>query len=215
MMYFPALESSVFPSSRKRPNRLARPHSSDVFIISSDVFTNSSDVFTNSSDVFTNSSDVFTSYSPLARGLLAGLDVKQLDPNDWRQQVRITQPPLTPCLARRLQPQVPRHSTENMAANAALLSAVHELARVKACTPSQISLAWLLAQVTIGNTTMYWSHYRRLQGSDIIPLVGTKTVARLEENAAALAVQLTEEDLALLAALPPLKVRGSKALFVF
>ena len=187
MMCCLAPESSVFPSSRKRHIRLTRPHSSDVF----------------------------TSYSPLARGLLAGLDVKQLDPNDWRQQVHITQPPLSSCLARRLLPQVPRHSTENMAANAALLSAVHELARAKACTPSQISLAWLLAQVTIANLTMYWSHYWRLQGGDIIPLVGTKTVARLEQNAAALAVQLTEEDLALLAALPPLKVGGSNVFFVF
>jgi hypothetical protein len=76
-----------------------------------------------------------------------------------------------------------------MTANAALISAVHAMARSKACTPSQISLAWLLAQ-----------------GSDIIPLVGTKTVARLQENAAAVSVCLTEEEVLQLSALPPLKV---------
>jgi aryl-alcohol dehydrogenase-like predicted oxidoreductase len=76
-----------------------------------------------------------------------------------------------------------------MTANSTLISAVNAMARSKGCTASQISLAWLLAQ-----------------GSDIIPLVGTKTVARLQENAAAVSVCLTEEEVSQLSALPPLKV---------
>ena len=55
---------------------------------------------------------------------------------------------------------------------------VEEIAREKKCTPSQLALAWLLAQ-----------------GDDIIPIPGTKRRKYLEENVGALKVKLTPEDL--------------------
>jgi aryl-alcohol dehydrogenase-like predicted oxidoreductase len=52
------------------------------------------------------------------------------------------------------------------------------MAQEKKCTPSQLSLAWVLAQ-----------------GNDILPIPGTKRRKYLEENVAALNVKLTKEDL--------------------
>lgn len=54
-----------------------------------------------------------------------------------------------------------------------------ELARAKGITVSQLALAWLLAQ-----------------GEHIVPIPGTRSAARIEENAGAAAVTLTEADLA-------------------
>ena len=76
-----------------------------------------------------------------------------------------------------------------MSANAALVDAVTTMALSKGCTPAQISIAWLLAQ-----------------GCDIVPLVGTKTVARLAENAAAASVSLSAQEVAALSSLPQLRV---------
>ncbi|GMG82377.1 aldo/keto reductase [Paralimibaculum aggregatum] len=80
----------------------------------------------------------------------------------------------------------PRFSGENLDANLRLADAVAELARAKRCTPAQLALAWVLGQ-----------------GADIVPIPGTKRVARLEENLAALAVPLTEADRAFLDARLP------------
>jgi aryl-alcohol dehydrogenase-like predicted oxidoreductase len=77
-----------------------------------------------------------------------------------------------------------------MSSNYALIAAVTALARSKGCTPAQISIAWLLAQ-----------------GNDIVPLVGTKTVTRLAENAAAVSVSLSAQEVAALSSLPQLKAR--------
>ena len=55
---------------------------------------------------------------------------------------------------------------------------VEEIAKEKNCTPSQLALAWVLAQ-----------------GEDIVPIPGTKRRTYLEENAAALDVKLTPQDL--------------------
>ena len=61
-------------------------------------------------------------------------------------------------------------------------------------TPSQLVLAWLLAQ-----------------GDDILPIPGTKHVARLEENAGAAAIKLDAADLARIdAAMPPGSAAGSR-----
>jgi aryl-alcohol dehydrogenase-like predicted oxidoreductase len=117
-------------------------------------------------------------YSPLARGLLAGVKLSQLPPGDWRLSV-------------------PRHNDDNMAGNEPLISAVEAMALSKGCTPAQIAIAWLLSQ-----------------GNDIIPLVGTKTVARLKENALAVSVTLTDSERAQLSALPPLKVRAPSPLAI-
>jgi aryl-alcohol dehydrogenase-like predicted oxidoreductase len=72
----------------------------------------------------------------------------------------------------------PRFQGENFQKNLELVSRVDEIAREKKCTPSQLALSWLLAQ-----------------GSDILPIPGTKRRQYLEENAGALQLKLTPEDL--------------------
>lgn len=72
----------------------------------------------------------------------------------------------------------PRFQGENFGKNLELVKHVEELAREKGCTPAQIGLAWVLAQ-----------------GADIVPIPGTKRRKYLEENAGALGVTLTPEDL--------------------
>ncbi|BCT94121.1 oxidoreductase [Lysobacter helvus] len=69
--------------------------------------------------------------------------------------------------------QNPRFQTDNAAQNRALVDAVTELARARNLTPAQLALAWLLHQ-----------------GDDIVPIPGTRKVARLDENAAAARVML-------------------------
>src|SRR5271156_5529393 len=59
----------------------------------------------------------------------------------------------------------PRFMGDNFAKNRALVEHIEAIAREKECTPAQLVLAWLLAQ-----------------GLDVIPIPGTKRVARLEEN---------------------------------
>ena len=55
---------------------------------------------------------------------------------------------------------------------------IEAVAKQKGCTPSQLALAWVLAQ-----------------GSDIVPIPGTKRVKYLDENLGAVTVQLTPEEL--------------------
>jgi aryl-alcohol dehydrogenase-like predicted oxidoreductase len=79
----------------------------------------------------------------------------------------------------------PRFQVEAMDANQALVQTVKTVAERHEATPAQVALAWLLAQ-----------------GEHITPIPGTKRRSRVEENAAAAALQLTPEDLAELDALP-------------
>jgi aryl-alcohol dehydrogenase-like predicted oxidoreductase len=72
----------------------------------------------------------------------------------------------------------PRFQGENFAKNLELVRRVEEIAAEKSCTPAQLALAWVLAR-----------------GQDVVPIPGTKRRKYLEENAAALGVRLTEEDL--------------------
>jgi len=72
----------------------------------------------------------------------------------------------------------PRFQGENFQKNIDLVARVETIAREKNCTPGQLALAWLLAR-----------------GTDIIPIPGTKRRKYLEENAGALGVNLTAEDL--------------------
>ena len=72
----------------------------------------------------------------------------------------------------------PRFQGENFQKNLDLVARVEQLAAEKKCTPGQLALAWLLAQ-----------------GEDIIPIPGTKRRKYLEENAGALDVSLTQDDL--------------------
>ncbi|MBX7219983.1 MAG: aldo/keto reductase [Blastocatellia bacterium] len=83
----------------------------------------------------------------------------------------------------------PRFQGENFAKNLELVEKVRAIALEKGCTASQLALAWVLAQ-----------------GKDIVPIPGTKRIARLEENVGALAVQLTDADLHRIDAVMP---RGS------
>jgi aryl-alcohol dehydrogenase-like predicted oxidoreductase len=103
----------------------------------------------------------FVAYSPLGRGFLTG-QIKRfedLPPDDYRRTS-------------------PRFQGENFAKNLELVRRVEEIAREKGCTPSQLALAWVLAQ-----------------GEDITPIPGTKRRKYLEENVGALNVKLTPDDL--------------------
>ena len=88
----------------------------------------------------------------------------------------------------------PRFSEENLAVNLALVDKVKELAAQKGCTSGQLALAWLLAQ-----------------GQDIVPIPGTKRRDRLEENAGAADLELTDADReALREAVPAGAVAGDR-----
>jgi aryl-alcohol dehydrogenase-like predicted oxidoreductase len=106
----------------------------------------------------------FVSYSPLGRGFLAGKirGVDSLAADDFRRQT-------------------PRFAQENLPKNLELLQRVEQTASERGCSPSQLVLAWLLAQ-----------------GDDIVPIPGTKHRRYLEENVGAAAVRLLPEDLTLL-----------------
>ncbi|HWW53533.1 MAG TPA: aldo/keto reductase, partial [Acidimicrobiales bacterium] len=73
----------------------------------------------------------------------------------------------------------PRFQGENLTRNLQLVDRVTEMAAAKGCTPGQLALAWLVAQ-----------------GSDVVPIPGTKRRRYLDENVGALAVTLSAGDLA-------------------
>lgn len=73
----------------------------------------------------------------------------------------------------------PRFQGENFQKNLELVAHIRTLAAQKGCTPAQLALAWVLAQ-----------------GDDLLPIPGTKRVKYLEENAAAIDVTLTPDELA-------------------
>ncbi|MFY9904316.1 MAG: aldo/keto reductase [Terriglobales bacterium] len=103
----------------------------------------------------------FVAYSPLSRGFLTGQlkTFEDLAEDDYRRFS-------------------PRFQGENFQKNLDLVKEVEEMAREKKCKPSQLALAWALAQ-----------------GDDIVPIPGTKRRKYLEENAGAVDVKLTSEDL--------------------
>jgi aryl-alcohol dehydrogenase-like predicted oxidoreductase len=82
----------------------------------------------------------------------------------------------------------PRFQGDNLADNVAIVEVIDQLAGAKGCTPGQIALAFVHAA-----------------GRDVAPIPGTKRRTYLEENVAALDVELTEEDLAVLDAVAPAK----------
>lgn len=104
----------------------------------------------------------FVPYSPLGRGFLTGQIRKfeDLAEDDYRRFS-------------------PRFQGDNFQRNLDLVDRVSEIAAEKGCEPSQLALAWLLAQ-----------------GEDIVPIPGTKRIKYLEENVGALDVALTQADLA-------------------
>jgi aryl-alcohol dehydrogenase-like predicted oxidoreductase len=72
----------------------------------------------------------------------------------------------------------PRFQGDNFARNMALVDRVKEVAARKGCTPAQLALAWLLNR-----------------HDDVVPIPGTSSIRRLEENAAAADVKLTDDDI--------------------
>ena len=72
----------------------------------------------------------------------------------------------------------PRFQDENFDTNRRLVDAVTKIAAEKRCTPAQLALAWLLHQ-----------------GPDIVPIPGTRRIERLDENAGATRVELSDADL--------------------
>ncbi len=119
----------------------------------------------------------FIAYSPIGRGLLSAR-IKQAGdmPEDDRRR------------------QHPRFQEGNLEHNLGLVRRIEEIAREKGATPSQLALAWLLAQ-----------------GEDVFPIPGTKRRSYLEENVEALSINLTKEDLARInEAMPPGAAAGSR-----
>ncbi|MFD9204828.1 aldo/keto reductase [Streptomyces sioyaensis] len=108
-------------------------------------------------------------YSPLGRGFLTGAFVSA-DKELTADDFRRTQP---------------RFTGDNAAANAALLEPVRSIAEAHGATPGQIALAWVQHQATA-------------RGLAVVPIPGTRKRSRIEENAAATAIRLTAQDLALL-----------------
>jgi aryl-alcohol dehydrogenase-like predicted oxidoreductase len=80
----------------------------------------------------------------------------------------------------------PRFQGQNFQKNLDLVARINSLAQQKDCTPGQLALAWVLAQ-----------------GDDIVPIPGTKRVKYLEENAGALQVSLSADELAQLNDIAP------------
>jgi aryl-alcohol dehydrogenase-like predicted oxidoreductase len=111
----------------------------------------------------------FVPYSPLGRGFLTGQIQKPEDlaADDWRRSS-------------------PRFQGESFQKNLDLVRKIEQLAAKKGCKPSQLALAWVLAQ-----------------GEDMAPIPGTKRRKYLEENAAAEQVHLTASDLAEIDAIAP------------
>jgi aryl-alcohol dehydrogenase-like predicted oxidoreductase len=103
----------------------------------------------------------FVAYSPLGRGFLTG-QFKRFDDLPADDYRRLS----------------PRFQGENFQKNLDLVQRVQRIAAEKGCTPSQLALAWVLAQ-----------------GDDILPIPGTKKRKYLEDNAEAVNVRLTADDL--------------------
>ena len=119
----------------------------------------------------------FVPFSPLGRGFLTGTVRSSADftAQDFRQHV-------------------PRFQEDNLRRNLALIDRLTALAQQHGHTPSQLALAWLLAQ-----------------GRDIVPIPGTCRRAHLEENAAAATLELNVDEIAAIdTAIPPEAIAGRR-----
>ncbi len=109
----------------------------------------------------------FVAYAPLGRGFLTGA-IQTFADVDGRRAAH------------------PRFQKENFDRNRELVARIEAIAAEKRCTPSQLALAWVLAQ-----------------GDDVVAIAGTRYKNRLEENLGALRVTLTPEDVARISAAVP------------
>ena len=102
----------------------------------------------------------FVAYSPLGRGFLTGKmkNAADLSANDRRKIF-------------------PRFADENFQKNLQLVQQIEAVAEKKGCTPAQLALAWVLAQI-----------------DDIVPIPGTKRLKYLEENIDAAKVKLSRVE---------------------
>jgi aryl-alcohol dehydrogenase-like predicted oxidoreductase len=119
----------------------------------------------------------FVAYSPLGRGFLTGQIKSPADlaADDWRHNN-------------------PRFQGDNFRKNLDLVKQIEALAEKKKVKPSQLALAWVLAQ-----------------GETIVPIPGTKRIKYLEENATATRIELSAGDMKLLnAALPAGAAAGTR-----
>ncbi|WP_174183308.1 aldo/keto reductase [Nocardia barduliensis] len=88
----------------------------------------------------------------------------------------------------------PRFAEGNLERNLAIVAKLNELAEAKGITAGQLALAWV-----------------QHRGEDVVPIPGTRRQRNLEENLAALTVELSPEDLAAIeAAAPPEQVAGTR-----
>jgi aryl-alcohol dehydrogenase-like predicted oxidoreductase len=101
----------------------------------------------------------FVAYSPLGRGFLTGA-IKDLSDVDGRRA------------------QHPRFQAEHFQHNRELVRRIEAIASQKGCSPSQLTLAWLLGQ-----------------GDDVVAIPGTRYPRRLDENIGAMDVQLTAAEI--------------------
>jgi len=119
----------------------------------------------------------YVAYSPLGRGFLTGRIQTTSDlPADDRRR------------------QHPRFQDQHFEHNIALIHRIEEIAKEKGVKPSELALAWLLAQ-----------------GADILPIPGTKRRQYLEENLGALDIPLSAHDVARISeAMPPGAASGTR-----
>jgi len=117
----------------------------------------------------------FVAYAPLGRGFLTGA-IRTFADVDGRRAAH------------------PRFQEANFAQNRALVARIEAMAAERFCAPSQLALAWLLAQ-----------------GPDVVAIPGTRYPRRLDENLGALRVQLTPADMARIAQeVPPGAAAGTR-----
>ena len=119
----------------------------------------------------------FVAYSPLGRGFLTGRikRIDDLEADDYRRTS-------------------PRFQGDNFQHNLRLADEINAMASEQRCAPSQLALAWVLAQ-----------------GNDIVPIPGTKRRKYLEENVGALDLNLAAGDVARIdRAIPPGAASGER-----
>ena len=109
----------------------------------------------------------FVAYSPLGRGFLTGT-LKTLSDIDGRRAAH------------------PRFQAEHFAHNRELVARIEAIAARRGCSPSQLTLAWLLAQ-----------------GDDVVAIPGTRYAGRLDENLGAMEVALTAAEVEEIASAVP------------
>ncbi|PGH15561.1 hypothetical protein AJ79_02343 [Helicocarpus griseus UAMH5409] len=99
-------------------------------------------------------------YSPLGRGLITG---KYKSPSDFA--------------ANDMRSFMPKFSAENLPRNLELVEKIGAVARVKGCSTTALTLAWLMAQ-----------------GDDVIPIPGSKSVRNFDENMLAMGIEVTKGE---------------------